>query len=476
VIFQLLQMRQTSPRGNERLAQAMQAGMIDALTGLPNRALFNDRLHHAAARGERRRDCTYAVLHLDVDRFKLINDSLGHLAGDQLLIALADRLAACLRPSDTLARVGDDEFTILLEEVEGDQQMIGVADRILEMLNSPFHVHADPGAPGAVHELFVTASIGIAIAGKPAPGAARDLLRDADTALCRAKALGKNRHQLFDADMHQRAVSLLQMETDLRRAVEGRQFELHYQPIVQMESGRITAFEALIRWRHPGRGLIMPADFIPVAEETGIICPIGKWVLNEACRQAAQWRRQFPEAGDIAVAVNLSARQFTQADLDQQIQAALGASGLPARCLILEITESVVMDNAQYAAGVLRRLKSLGVKMNIDDFGTGYSSLACLHQFPVDTMKIDRSFISRLDGRAESGEILRTIIALAHHLHLTVTAEGVETEAQFAQVRQLDCESIQGFLLSRPLPAAGATDLLAERACRLAPAPLRAAG
>ena len=436
----------------------MQSALHDALTGLPSRALFADRVDHTAARARPRGDSRYAVLYLNLDRFQLINDSLGHAAGDQLLIAVANRLIACLAPSDTVARVGGDEFTILLEDVDSRDEATHVADRILESLQHSFHV-VDAG-DSATHEVFVGASIGIAIGGAEESAAAQDLLRDADTALHRAKADGGNRHQVFDSAMHQHAVRLLQMENDLRRAIERGEFELNYQPIVQVSTGRITAFEALIRWNHPERGRVMPADFISVAEETRLICPIGEWVLNQACRQAARWRREIPSAGDVAVSVNLSARQFAQPDLDSQIRSALGAAGLPAHCLILEITESVVMDNAQHAAVVLQRLKNLGVKVNIDDFGTGYSSLACLHRFPADTMKIDRSFVSRLDGNPDHLEILRTIVMLAHNLNMTVTAEGVETEAQFAQLQELSCESTQGYLFSKPLPAESATDLL----------------
>jgi diguanylate cyclase (GGDEF)-like protein/PAS domain S-box-containing protein len=419
----------------------------DALTGLPNRAVFMDKLNCAASRRDSGR---YAVLFLDLDRFKLVNDSLGHEAGDQLLVNFVQRLAQWIRPTDSVARIAGDEFTILLEDLSGEDHARQIADDILHSLGSSFDVFGQ--------EVFVTASIGIAMDGAHSRPA--DLLRDAATALHRAKALGKNRHQLFDAGLHMHAVQLLQMETDLRRAIERNEFELHYQPIIQIATGNVRTLEALIRWRHPLRGLIPPAEFIPIAEETGLITTIGHWVLGQACRQAAAWRREFAHHANVAVSINLSAKQFAHADLAEQIQAALRESGLPARCLILEITESVVMADADQTAAILHRLKNLGVQVEIDDFGTGYSSLAYLHKFPVDTMKIDRSFIARLNGTPENTEMVRTIITLAHTLSMAVTAEGVETEGQLALLAEMDCENSQGFLLSKPLPAAEATRIL----------------
>jgi EAL domain-containing protein (putative c-di-GMP-specific phosphodiesterase class I) len=287
----------------------------------------------------------------------------------------------------------------------------------------------------------------------------QEVLRDADTALYRAKAAGKSRHQTFDAAMHARAVKLLQMENDLRRAIDRREFELHYQPILNIGTGVIRGFEALLRWRHPESGLIAPADFIPIAEETGLIIPIGKWVLDEACRQTALWHAMFPDRL-LDINVNLSAKQFSQDNLVEQITAALRETGLPPKHLILEITESVVMERPEQTIQMLKRLKALGIQINIDDFGTGYSSLAYLQRFPVDTMKIDRSFISRLDGSAEDAEIVSTIIALAHNLNMKVTAEGIETPAQLAQLANLKCENGQGFFLSKPMPSGAATAVL----------------
>ncbi|HUB27138.1 MAG TPA: EAL domain-containing protein [Tepidisphaeraceae bacterium] len=450
----------------EAEAQLLQEALRDSLTGLPNRALFMDRLERAVVRGRREGEKRCAVLFLDMDRFKVVNDSLGHQAGDQLLVDFANRLAGCLRPGDTVARLGGDEFTVLLEDVHSESEAMQIADRMLASLKHEFQVSA--------REVFVTASIGIALSGIGDSSRPQDLLRDADTAMYRAKAAGRNRHQLFDAAMHQRVVKLLDTEHDLRRAIERGEFELHYQPIVRIDTGLITAFESLIRWRRPDVGLVMPGEFISVAEETGLITSIGKWALYEACRQMAAWHNELPKHRDVKIAVNLSAKQFAQPDLCEQIQDALRRSGLAAGALILEITETVVMDNAEQAAAVLRRLKALGARVNIDDFGTGYSSLAYLQKFPVDTMKIDRSFISRLDNGDENQEIVRTIVTLAHNLNMTVTAEGVETESQMQHLATMACENSQGFLLSKPLSAADARQLLADPAMAIGKLRLKA--
>jgi diguanylate cyclase (GGDEF)-like protein/PAS domain S-box-containing protein len=461
--------------------QLLRDALHDALTGLPNRVLFTDRLERVLARQGRDPNLSFAVLFLDVDRFKGINDSLGHVIGDQLLVSFAERLRACLRPGDTVARLGGDEFTILLEDTQGVQDAVYVADRILAALTTPFSL--------GQQEVFVTTSIGIALGG-PAAGAGavagtiaggavattpsaytrpQDVLRDADTAMYRAKAQGKSRHQIFDATMHTGALRLLQTENDLRRAMDRGELELRYQPVMPMNSGaggasrRVRGFEALLRWRHPQRGLIPPADFIPLAEETGLIIPIGRWVLNQACRQAAQWSVTFPHQ-EIEIAVNLSARQFSQNDLLEQVTSALRNSELSAHRLILEITESVVMENPPTTISTLRRLKELGVQLHIDDFGTGYSSLAYLQRFPVDAMKIDRSFVARMSDGRENAEIVRTIVTLAHNLNLSVTAEGIETPEQMARLAELHCESGQGFLLGKPLEAAEATELIGNLA------------
>ena len=430
--------------------QLLRDALQDGLTGLPNRLLFTDRLERSLTRIDRDQFHQFAVLFLDIDRFKGINDSLGHGVGDQLLMSFAGRLTSCLRPSDTVARLGGDEFTVLLEDPHEPDDAVTVATRILEALKTPFNLSSQ--------EVFVTASIGIALSstGYSRP---QDVLRDADTAMYRAKALGKARFQIFDSAMHLGAVKLLQIENDLRRAIDRSEFELHYQPIVGIDNCALRGFEALIRWRHPEKGLISPVDFIPVAEETGMIVPIGRWVLQEACRQAADWQATFTNQ-PVCISVNISGRQFSQPDLVDQVPSALRQSKLKPANLILEITESVVMQNPEVTITMLGRLKDLGVQLNIDDFGTGYSSLSYLQRFPVDTIKIDRSFVSRMSERAENAEIVRTIVALAHNLNMKVTAEGIETPEQLAKLQELHCESGQGFLLSRPLSATAVTEML----------------
>ena len=430
--------------------QLLRDALHDGLTQLPNRVLFLDRLERSIARMQRDPAHQFATLFLDLDRFKIINDSLGHAAGDELLVAFAKRLSDVLRPSDTVARLGGDEFTILLEDPREPDDALGVAQRIITALKRPFIL--------GTHEVYVTTSIGIALS---ATGYARpqDVLRDADTAMYRAKAMGKSCAQVFDVSMHARAVKILEVENDLRRAVDRNELELFYQPIINVATGRIKAFEALVRWRHPSKGLVPPVDFIPIAEETGLIIPIGRWVLNEACRQAAEWHRQFP-GQLIDMNINLSGKQFMADDLVEQVMQAMRHSGLPARHITLEITESVVMDNPEKAIVMLQRLRDLGIQLNIDDFGTGYSSLAYLQRFPVNTMKIDRSFISRMTEGPENAEIVKTIVTLAHNLNMKVTAEGIETAEQLGQLRQLQCENAQGYYLSKPVMASSAADLL----------------
>jgi diguanylate cyclase (GGDEF)-like protein/PAS domain S-box-containing protein len=438
--------------------QLLRDALHDSLTGLPNRVLMADRIDRSIARITRDPDHKFAVLFLDLDRFKVINDSLGHAAGDQLLVAFARRLTADLRAGDTAARLVGDEFTILLEDPAEPHGAMAISKRILEALKEPFLLGSN--------EVFVSASIGIAesSANYSRP---QDVLRDADTAMYRAKARGKSCVEVFDAAMHARAVKLLQVENDLRRALVRNEFEIHYQPIVRIDTGRVRAFEALIRWNHPERGLVMPGEFISIAEETGLILPIGNWVLREACRQTAQWNALAPDA-PVDINVNLSGRQFSQNDLVDQVKDALRHSGLSATHLILEITESVVMEHPEATIAMLHRLKALGLKLNIDDFGTGYSSLAYLQRFPVDTMKIDRSFISCMSENHENAEIVKTIVHLAHSLDMKVTAEGIEHPEQLAQLQALHCENAQGFLLSKPLSATAATTLLLTRDTPLA--------
>jgi diguanylate cyclase (GGDEF)-like protein/PAS domain S-box-containing protein len=432
----------------------------DALTALPNRALFVDRLQAALARRQGaiargQRKGMFAVLFLDVDRFKLVNDSLGHSVGDRLLIELSAALKTAVRPGDTVARLGGDEFTILLEDIDDRQEAIAVAERVQAVLRSPLAV--------AGHEVFATVSVGIALS-TPSYRRAEDVLRDADTAMYHAKARGKSRHQVFDSSMHARARKLLQLENDLRRAVDRGEFRVHYQPIVKVEDRRIAGFEALVRWQHPERGLVAPSEFIHLAEETGLVVPLGRVVLEEACRQATRWRRA--DGGEPTVSVNLSAKQFSQPDLVEQVAGALRDSGLPPGLLKLEVTESMVMENTDAAIALLRRLKALGVHIAIDDFGTGYSSLSYLLRLPADTLKIDRSFVSGSGDAGRNVSIVRTVVGLASSLGLDVVAEGVETEEQRSLLADLGCPLAQGFLFSPAVDDAAARALLAADVVR----------
>ncbi|MEJ7813387.1 MAG: EAL domain-containing protein [Gemmatimonadaceae bacterium] len=423
----------------------------DALTGLPNRALFTDIVFRAISRAQRQPNYRFAVLFLDFDRFKVINDSLGHMVGDQLLVAIARRLECCIRTSDSLSRLGGDEFTVFVDDLKDVSDATHLADRILKEMAVSFTLSG--------HEVFTSVSIGIAIStsGYSQP---EEVLRDADLAMYRAKANGKGRYQVFDSAMHARAMLLMQMETDLRRAIEREEFVLHYQPIMSLSLGRIAGFEALIRWHHPERGLFSPDTFIPLAEETGLMLPIGQWVLREACRQARAWQLHSPAHADLSISVNVSARQFVQPTLVQEIRAILADTGLAPEHLKLEITESVLMDNAEAAILTLRQLRALGVQLHLDDFGTGYSSLSYLHRFPIDALKIDQSFVRKMGDDQECLEIVRTIMTLARNLRIGVIAEGVETSEQRAQLWALECEFLQGYLFSKPVEAAQAQGVL----------------
>lgn len=434
--------------------QLLHDAFHDALTGLPNRALFMDRLGLAIAHSKRRKEYFFAVLFLDLDRFKVVNDSLGHMIGDQLLISMARRLEFFLRPGDTVARLGGDEFAILLDDITDISDATRVAERIQKGLVMPFNLSG--------HEVFTTASIGIALS---ATGYARpqDILRDADTAMYRAKALGRARHEVFDTAMHARAMVLLQLEMDLRRAVERQEFLIHYQPIVSLQSGRITGFEALLRWLHPQRGLVYPEEFLHVLEETGLIVPVGWWVLRQACGQMCIWQEQFPANPPLSISVNFSGKQLIQPGLVEQIDQILRETGLDPHSLRLEITESAIMENAETAIAKLLQLKSLNVQLHIDDFGTGYSSLSYLHRFPTDTVKIDRSFVSRMGFDDENYEIVRTIVTLARILGMKVTAEGLETAEQLSQLKLLECEYGQGFYFSRPVDCEAARLLIGKQ-------------
>jgi diguanylate cyclase (GGDEF)-like protein/PAS domain S-box-containing protein len=438
----------------------------DALTGLPNRSLFLERLSKALAQ-QQEGEYLFAVLFLDLDGFKVINDSLGHMAGDQLLVELAQRLRVCLEPEDTLARFGGDEFTILLENVTGLEQVTQVADRIQAALADSIQVNS--------LDIFTTTSIGIVL-GDRSLTQPEDLLRSADTALYQAKAKGGTCSAVFDAEMHERAMLRLKLETDLRWALNDTKitlvpfeqmqphpnFLLHYQPIISLRTQQLAGFEALVRWQHPELGMVSPAEFIPIAEETGLIVPLGWIVLQEACRQMRIWQDQNPHRSHLTMSVNLSVKQFSQPNLVEQVRHVLQATGLKPDRLKLEITESAIMDNAETATRMLGELKALGVQIALDDFGTGYSSLAYLHRLPIDTLKIDRSFVNRVDSDGEQLEITRAIVSLAWNLGMDVVAEGVETVKQLAQLKSLRCEYAQGFFFARPLSAEVAATMISQ--------------
>ena len=423
----------------------------DALTGLPNRALFMDRLAQAIARTARREGYEFAVLFMDLDRFKVVNDSLGHMMGDQLLVGMANRLATCLRPADTVARLGGDEFVILLEDIRTATDATLFADRIQRALKAPFNLQG--------REVFTTTSIGIALSvlGYEGP---EEMLRDADIAMYKAKSMGKARSAVFDRTMHSTAVALLELETELRRAVEHMDFRMVYQPIVGLQDRRVIGFEALIRWQHPQKGYIPPSQFIPLAEETGLIVPIGLWTLRESIRQLRTWQGLVRRTPPLTISVNLSGIQLLQPELIMQVDLMLREYGLDGRTLKLEITESIIMEHAQYALEMLKQLKAQSVRLAIDDFGTGYSSMSYLRRYPIDTVKLDQSFIARITADDESLEIVRSIVTMAHNLKMDVIAEGVETREQLERLRDLGCEYGQGFYFSRPVERDAAEALL----------------
>ncbi|MEG4532019.1 EAL domain-containing protein [Microcoleus sp. D2_18a_D3] len=464
----------------------------DMLTGLPNRALFMDRLGHAIELSKRRPEILFAVLFIDLDRFKVVNDSLGHLVGDRLLIAIAQRLGICLRAGDTVARLGGDEFAILLENIKSAEDAIQIAERVQAELAEPFYLNE--------YQVFTSASIGIVCSGfppypretsklsnpenlgnidretslsclssdSPVPNAPfpilydrpEELLRDADAAMYHAKGLGKARHEVFDLSMHTRAVALLQLENDLRRALDSQEFQLYYQPIVSLVTGRISGFEALIRWYHPERGVVSPGEFILVAEETRLIIPMGWWMMRSACHQIHEWHQKFPTNPPLTVSVNLSNQQFKQPDLIERIREILQETQLDPRTLKVEITEGVIMENAESAVAILAELKNLEIQLYIDDFGTGYSSLSRLHTFPTDALKIDRAFVSRMTEDEGNEAIVQTILILASHLGMDVIAEGIETIEQLNLLRALQCEYGQGYFFSKPIDSIAATLLI----------------
>lgn len=423
----------------------------DDLTGMPNRTLFMDRLEQGLSFSERHPALRCAVLYMDIDRFKTINDSLGHTLGDQLLLEVSERIRACIRPEDTVARMGGDEFTILLEDVVEPADALRVSERLHTALQPPIMLEG--------REIVVSSSIGIAIAARDNRYAS-DLLRDADTAMYRAKSKGTGQTVLFDEGMHLHAVAQLTLESELRRAVERDELRVHYQPIVEASSGEVLGFEALARWEHPERGLVPPLEFIPLAEETGLIKDIGQWVLTEACRQLQEWRLRFPERPDLYMSINLSAKQFLQPNLVERIDAAIATIGVESRYIALEITESVLLNNPEAANRTLLDLKARGLHLYVDDFGTGYSSLSYLQNFPFDALKIDRAFVSRLTPGIEEAEMVSTIIAIARNFNMSVIAEGVENIGQLDRLIALGCRKIQGYYFSQPLPADAAGEFV----------------
>jgi len=447
----------------------------DGLTNLPNRALLLDRLQRAIAVSRRHTDFKFAVLFIDIDEFKVINDSLGHAAGDDLLVQIALRLSVSLRGADTivrglaraesdllssdstLARPGGDEFVVLVEELHDASDAFRISERIRERLALPFSVSG--------HPIVVTASIGIAFS-TGALTEAQDVLRDAEIAMYRAKHAGKARVEVFDNAMHASAVKRLQLETDLRKALETDELRVYYQPLVEVKTGRIIGFEALSRWQRP-QGMVMPGEFIPVANETGLILPINRKLMQEACQQILNWNSLFPNDPGFSVNVNITDKQFADPELASQIEDVLKVTGLNPALLDLEITENIAMSDAERSGIALRELKALGVRLSIDDFGTGYSSLCRLRQFPVDTLKIDRSFVSKMDQNRETQEIVRIIVTLAHNLGLGVVAEGIEDQQQLDMLRDLGCEFGQGYLFSKPASPDVIERLIRDHHCSL---------
>jgi len=423
----------------------------DALTELPNRAWFMNRLQQAIDLSYRREDYLYAVLFIDLDRFKVVNDSLGHLVGDELLKSVARKLQLCLRHTDAVARFGGDEFVILLEDIKDIDEPNRVAERIQHQLRQPFNLHD--------YEVFTEISIGIIFStmGYDRP---EDVLRDADIAMYYAKAQGRGRYEVFDPAMQTVAMTRLQLENDLRRAMALQEFCLHYQPIVSLSTGQLSGFEALVRWHHASGIIYPPAEFIPVAEETGLINELGWWVLQEACHQIGIWQQQFPHTPPLAINVNLSGVQLKQVNLLNRIEDILQQTGIPSYCLKLEITESCILETVSREEKMLKQLKALGIQLCIDDFGTGYSSLSRLHEFPIDTLKIDRSFVSRIGADNSGVEIIQTIVTLARSRGMDIVAEGIETPTQLQKLRELGCELGQGYLFSQPVDSEKATELL----------------
>ena len=446
--------RKEAERDNEALhAQLEHQAFHDPLTGVANRALLRGRLEHAIARVTRSKE-PLAVLFIDLDEFKAVNDSMGHDAGDELLKAVAERLMESVRPADTIARLGGDEFAILLEGMISGGEAPRVAERVIRTFTRPFEL--------AGHPVSIGASIGLAM--KDANEGTEELLGNADVAMYAAKARGRGCYEVYRPELRLARTERIRQEVDLQTAIARQEFVIEYQPIIDMSTGEISGAEALVRWEHPSRGLIAPDDFVELAEETGLIVPLGRWVLHESCRRAASWRAAHPDGPPFKLSVNLSVRQFQESDLVQLVRNILDVTGWPARDLVLEITESVFLNDSRHTIETLSGLKRLGVEIAIDDFGTGYSSLSYLRRFPVDILKIDRSFIDGIDRGVEDAALARAIIQIGENLNLRIVAEGIETREQLAEVRRLGCHEGQGFLLGRPLVGDGILELLGRRA------------
>jgi diguanylate cyclase (GGDEF)-like protein/PAS domain S-box-containing protein len=431
--------------------QLVHDALHDSLTNLPNRPLFMERVRQAINHSKRNPKYLFAVMFIDLDRFKMINDSLGHIVGDQFLQSIANLLASCLRGGDTVARLGGDEFTILVNDMKEPNEAMMIAERILNKFLHPIEI--------GDQSIFGSVSIGIVINNREYE-TSDNLLRDADIAMYRAKSLGKGRYTIFDKEMYEQNLKTIQLDNDLRYALERQEFELYYQPIVHLSSEKLAGFEALIRWHHPERGLVPPIEFIPIAEETGAIIAIGDWVLNQACQQISIWQSQFLEAKSLKMSINLTCQQIREKNLVEKLDRVLAATGIDGSTIRLEITESSMMDQGEETIAKLEELRARNIQLSIDDFGQGYSSLSYLHRFPVNTLKIDRTFVELMSSGGQNLEIIRTIILLAHTLNMSVVAEGVETHEQMSTLRQLGCEYAQGYFFSRPIIAADAEQLI----------------
>ncbi|NJN76696.1 MAG: EAL domain-containing protein, partial [Synechococcaceae cyanobacterium RL_1_2] len=426
----------------------------DNLTGLPNRTLFMDRLNQSIKRIKRKESYGFAVLFMDLDNFKVVNDSLGHIVGDELLISIAHTIQQSIRPVDTVARLGGDEFTVLIEDIKNDDEAIAIASRINEELTSPLYIQGQ--------EIFTSTSVGIAFS-SPNYKDADEILRDADIAMYQAKDAGKSRYAVFKQTMHDETLRRVDMESSLRRAIINQEFVVYYQPIIALTQGTISGFEALIRWQHPSKGMISPQEFIPIAEETGLIVQIGAWVLEESCRQINHWHESIAHTTDLTMSINLSSRQLKKNSIIEQIDDILNSTGVNKHRIKLEITESLLMQNIETATQLLEAMRAMGLKLSLDDFGTGYSSLSYLHRFPLNTLKVDRSFVSRIGVNGENSAIVNAIVTLAHSMEMDIVAEGIETKEQMDYLRKLGCEYGQGYYFSAPVDGHKAEQLLLEQ-------------